>query len=237
MERLDKIIAGQCGLTRSQARSRIWAGAVAVDGVTERAIDRKVDASAQSITLDRQPLCYRKYLYIMMNKPMGCVSASRDREERTVIDLLPQEWKRSGVAPAGRLDKDTEGLLILTDDGDFAHRLISPRKGVYKTYIARLDRPADEAAVKAFADGLVLVDGEKCLPAKLEFTQDPNTVRIRICEGKYHQVKRMCAAVGCHVEALRRVSIGSLKLDESLAPGESRLLTEEEMDKLLSGSR
>lgn len=237
MERLDKLIAGQCGLTRSQARSRIWAGAVAVDGVTERAIDRKVDAAAQSITLDGQPLCYRRYLYIMMNKPAGCVSASRDREEKTVIDLLPPELRRSGIAPAGRLDKDTEGLLILTDDGDFAHRLISPRKGVYKTYVARLDRPATQEAAKAFAEGMVLADGEKCLPALLELTEEPNTVRIRICEGKYHQVKRMCAAVGCHVEALRRTAIGSLELDAALAPGECRLLTDAEAEKLLTGGR
>ena len=224
-------------MTRSQARNKIWQGAVAVDGVVERTIDRKVDPTASEITLDGHPLGFREYLYVMMNKPSGYVSATRDRDEATVLELLPEEYRRRGMAPAGRLDKDTEGLLIITDDGAFAHKLISPNKGVYKTYTARLDKPMERSAIKKFSEGIVLDSGEKCLPAQLCIGDEPCEVTIRICEGKYHQVKRMCAAVGCHVQALRRVAIGALSLDESLEAGQCRLLSTEELEKLLQSEK
>ncbi len=232
MERLDKIISSQTGLSRKLARERIWKGSVYVNGKQEKSTDRKVDPQKDEITLDGKPVCYIEFLYIMMNKPKGYVSATRDRDEKTVLDLLPAELYRGGLFPAGRLDKDTEGLLILTDDGAFGHSMTAPGKEVYKTYIATLDKPADESAIRAFREGITLDDGEKCRPAALKPLEN-NCAEIRICEGKYHQVKRMCAAVGLHVEELRRVCIGALELDETLGSGECRLLTEEERAMLL----
>lgn len=232
MERLDKFVSSQSGLSRKLARERIWKGNVTVNGKTEKTTDRKIDPDKDEICLDGKPVSYIKFLYIMMNKPKGYVSATRDRDEKTVLDLLPEEYRRSGLFPAGRLDKDTEGLLIITDDGAFGHSMTAPGKEVYKTYIATLDAPADKSAAAAFREGITLDDGEKCRPAFLDILEECD-VRVRICEGKYHQVKRMCAAVGRHVEALRRISIGALDLDPSLAPGECRLLTEEEKAKLL----
>lgn len=230
MERLDKLVASQTGITRKQARERIWQGAVTVNGVKEKLIDRKVDEQRDEVCLDGKPLCYRDYLYIMLNKPQDCISASRGRDERTVLDLLPTELRRSGLFPAGRLDKDTEGLIIITDDGDFAHRLTSPTKHVTKVYIARLDEPVAEDAPRAFAEGITLADGDRCRPARLTLSDNGATARVEVCEGKYHQVKRMIASQGGHVAALRRISVGSLVLDESLAPGQCRLMEKEEAE-------
>jgi len=235
MERLDKFISSQSGLSRKLARERIWKGSVTVNGKTEKSTDRKVDPEKDTICLDGKPVSYIEFLYIMMNKPKGYVSATRDRDEQTVLDLLPEKFRRSGLFPAGRLDKDTEGLLIITDDGAFGHSMTAPGKEVYKTYIARLDAPADQSAVEAFHRGIELDGGEKCRPARLEILDDC-LVRVRICEGKYHQVKRMCAAVGRHVEELRRVSIGALQLDPELSAGECRLLTENERELLLKNN-
>jgi len=237
MERLDKYIATQSGMTRKEARTIIWKGAVTVNGQVEKSIDRKVDPEKDIVLLDGHQVRYQEHLYIMMNKPEGYVSATRDRDERTVLELLPEEFRRSGVAPAGRLDKDTTGLLILTDDGAFAHKLTAPGKKVYKTYIASLDAPADKEMAYRFADGVELADGEKCLPAELGLIGDGSEVTIRICQGMYHQVKRMCAACGRKVVALRRIAIGSLELGDSLGLGESRLLSKEECENLLKNTK
>ena len=233
MERLDKYISNQSGMSRKQAREAIWKGNVAVNGAAEKTIDRKIDPDKDEITLDGRPVSYREYLYIMMNKPAGYVSATRDRDERTVLELLPEEFRRSSVAPAGRLDKDTLGLLILTDDGAFAHRLTAPGKQVYKTYVAKLDAPADGDMAARFAQGIELADGDRCLPASLTWEGDGSEVTIKICQGMYHQVKRMCAACGRKVLELRRTAIGQLSLDVTLAPGECRLLSEQEREYLL----
>jgi len=237
MERLDKYISNQSGMSRKQAREAIWKGSVTVNGTKEKTIDRKVDPDKDEITLDGRPVSYREYLYIMMNKPAGYVSATRDREESTVLELLPEEYRRTGVAPAGRLDKDTTGLLILTDDGAFAHQLTAPGKQVYKTYIALLDSPADAAMAARFAEGIELADGDKCLPASIVWDGDGMQVTIRICQGMYHQVKRMCAACGRKVVALHRQAMGALELDENLEPGQSRLLTDEERELLLKNTK
>ncbi len=234
MERLDKYISNQSGMSRKQAREAIWKGHVTVNGTADKAIDRKVDPDKDEITLDGKPVSYREYLYIMMNKPAGYVSATRDRDEKTVLELLPEEYRRSSVAPAGRLDKDTTGLLILTDDGAFAHRLTAPGKHVYKTYIAKLDCPADAAMAARFSEGIELADGDKCLPASLTWDGDGTEVTVKICQGMYHQVKRMCAACGRHVTELRRTAIGQLTLDVTLEPGECRLLTTQECADLLT---
>lgn len=232
MERLDKYLASQSGLTRSQAREKIWSGAVSVNGKICKENDKKIDPEKDDILLEGSKVSYFEYLYIMMNKPSGYVSATRDRDEKTVVELLPEEYRRRGIAPAGRLDKDTEGLLILTDDGAFAHKLTAPGKNVYKRYIATLDIPADEEDAKAFAEGITIDGGEVCRSARMKVLPE-NNAQLDICEGKYHQVKRMFAARGKNVIALRRIKIGTLDLDKNLAKGECRLLTEDDLKKLL----
>ena len=163
----------------------------------------------------------------MVYKPAGVVSATEDRTERTVLDILPPELRRGGLFPAGRLDKDTTGLLILTDDGDYAHRMLSPKKHVVKRYIAALDREPDESIVARFAEGITLGDGTVCKSGKAELLGG-NRVAVEISEGKYHQVKWMFAALGYHVEALERVRIGALELDKHLSPGGVREMSAEE---------
>lgn len=233
MERLDKIIASQGVGTRSEVRKMIWSGKVTVDGVIERRIDVKLDPSAHNITVSGNCLFYRKHLYIMMNKPSGVVSASNDSHVQTVIDILPLEFKRNGLFPVGRLDKDTEGLLIITDDGDFAHCITSPGKKVYKTYHAYLDGVIDDEGIDKLRSGVVIDGGEQCLPAQVaELDRNDFIYEIKICEGKYHQVKRMAQAVGRKVLRLERVAVGGLALDSALERGESRELSREEMDIL-----
>lgn len=177
----------------------------------------------------------RRYLYIMLNKPSGVLSAAKDPDCPTVVDLLPPELSRRGLFPAGRLDKDTTGLLIITDDGDFAHRLISPSHHVYKTYEATLESGISEEQLDTLRHGAVLGDGTECLPARLrKISDEPPTVRVQIREGKYHQVKRMFASVENSVVALRRTAIGALKLDSTLGEGEARLLTDDERKMIFS---
>ncbi len=228
-ERLDKILASQGAFSRSEARQLVRGGRVRVNGVPAKAADEKADPQSDQITVDGEPFIYRKYVYIMLNKPQGVVSASESPGDVTVIDLIPPVLKRPGLFPAGRLDKDTTGFVLVTDDGAFAHEILSPKKHVEKTYVAQLARriPAEEQ--KRFEQGVTLADGYECLPAAIrELNDDGTLVEIRLREGKYHQIKRMAAACGSHVTALHRVAMGALTLDESLAPGECRLLTEKE---------
>lgn len=175
----------------------------------------------------------------MMNKPPGVLSAARDVKQKTVLDLLPPELSRRGLFPAGRLDKDTQGLLILTDDGDFAHRMLAPKNHVYKLYEAVVDKPLREEDCRAFERGIVLEDGEVCLPAELWLKQDgpQPLVCVRICEGKFHQVKRMLKAVDKQVLLLRRVQIGECRLDEGLSPGQARIMTHEECQAVIKGQK
>ena len=227
-ERLDKLISSQTNLSRKDAAKAIRDKRVTVNGALCRATDAKVDPDADRIALDGSPVTYRRYVYYMMNKPEGVVSATEDQTERTVLDLLPSELRRDGVFPAGRLDKDTTGLLILTDDGDFAHRMLSPKKHVDKTYIATLDRVPDKSVSEAFASGIALADGTVCKPGAAVISDDCR-VEVTIHEGKYHQVKRMFAALGYRVTALERIRIGALDLDPSLAKGGVRPLSKEEI--------
>lgn len=234
-ERLDKVIASQSTLSRKDAVKAIREKRVTVNGALCREGDRKIDTQVDRVTLDGTPLNYRKNVYYLLNKPAGVVSATEDREERTVIDLVPPEMRREGLFPAGRLDKDTTGLLILTDDGDFAHRMLSPKKHVDKTYVATLDREPEESVSAAFEKGITLGDGTVCRPGQAE-PLDGTRVQVVIREGKYHQVKRMFAALGYHVQALERVRIGSLELDPTLAPGELREMTAQEAARVFDPS-
>lgn len=234
MDRIDKVIASQSLLSRKEVHRLIWTGKVFADGKQVNKIDLKIDPEKTQLTVDGRELKYKKYVYIMLNKPKGCVSASTDSEQKTVIDLIPDELRRVGLAPVGRLDKDTTGLLIITDDGDFSHRVTSPRKKIFKKYIAMLDVSPSEEELDVLRNGVVIDGGEECLPCRANLVNDEDHVmEISICEGKYHQVKRMAAAIGKKVLALKRVSIDSLRLDEALEEGECRELTQEEIDIFL----
>lgn len=231
MMRLDKLISASGRWSRSEVKALVRAGRVTVDGFPAAAADEKYDEAA-AICVDGQRLNCARYRYLMLYKPAGVLSATEDAAQETVLDLLPKELQKLGLAPVGRLDKDTTGLLLLTNDGAFSHRIISPRHHIPKVYRAVVDGVLDAADVGAFRDGIVLADGTRCLPAELKI--DSFSVGIvTVYEGKYHQIKRMFAARGKPVTALHRRSIGGLALDGGLAPGEWRELTEAELDLLL----
>ena len=224
LDRLDKTVAKQMNISRSGARQLIRSGAVEVNGKKIFAADEQIDINSDELKISGKIVTVRRYLYIMLNKPSGVLSAAKDPDCPTVVDLLPPELSRRGLFPAGRLDKDTTGLLIITDDGDFAHRLISPSHHVYKTYEATLESDISEEQLDTLRQGAVLGDGTECLPARLrKISDEPPTVRVQIREGKYHQVKRMFASVENSVVALHRTAIGALKLDSTLGEGEARL--------------
>ena len=216
--RLDKFISSQLNISRKDARAAILRGRAAVDGATVRTADFKIDENADSVTFDGQALSYKKHIYIIMNKPRGVLSASDDKRQPTVIDIIPEKLRRNGLFPVGRLDKDTTGLLIITDDGDFAHRVLSPKKEIFKTYIAVLDGEITPDMPEKFLNGIVLADGTKCRKAFLRHV-DKNTAEIKICEGKFHQIKRMFGTVGLGVNALERTAVGNFHLPEDLPQG------------------
>lgn len=226
MERLDKFLC-DCGVgTRSQVKAILKAGRVTVDGKPEKDGSRKLDPTAAVVCLDGEVLGACGRLVVMLNKPAGFVTATEDAQQQTVMELLPPEYKNRDLKPIGRLDKQTEGLLLFTNDGDLLHRLISPKKEVPKVYYARHEGTAAAEDVEAFAQGLTLKDGTVCLPAVLEPLGAGESL-ITVCEGKYHQVRRMMASRGMHVEYLERRAEGKLTLGE-LPRGKVRLLTEEE---------
>ena len=230
MERLDKFLCDSGVGTRSQVKLILKAGRVTVDGAVERDNSRKVDPQKQNICLDGERLGGWQRLVVMLNKPAGFVTASEDPVDRTVMELLPQELKNKDLKPIGRLDKQTEGLLLFTNDGDLLHKLISPKNEIPKVYYARHEGQAGEEDVAVFASGLTLRDGTECLPAKLE-PLGPGESKITVCEGKYHQVRRMMAARGMPVEYLERREEGFLTLGD-LPRGQIRLLTEVEIGNL-----
>ena len=233
LKRLDKALSDLGVATRSELRGIIRSGRVTVDGAAVTEPERRIDPERSILRLDGRQLQYRAYRYFMMDKPAGVLSVTEDRRQKTVLDMLPPELRRLDLFPVGRLDKDTSGLLILTNDGDFAHRVISPKSGVEKRYLAQVDGRVDAGDVRAFAAGLVLADGTQCLPAVLEPLGEGQCL-VTVMEGKYHQVKRMLAAVGKPVLALRRLSVGGLELEESLGPGGFRELDEGDLCKVLS---
>lgn len=231
MERLDKIISATGKKSRREVREMVRQGRVLVDGKPSPAADMKVDPQTAVILLDGEPLGYEKFTYVMLHKPAGVLTATEDRRQETVLDLLPPELRRRALSPVGRLDKDTEGLLLLTNDGQLAHRLLSPKSHVDKVYYARVDGALEPGDIAAFAAGMTLGDGLECLPAGLEILS-PAEALVTLREGKFHQVKRMLAARGKPVLYLKRLSMGRLRLDPALAPGAWRMLTEEERSAL-----
>lgn len=233
--RLDKLLSMLGEGTRSEARSAVRAGQVTVDGLVAKDAGMQVDALASRVCVGGRALVYKRVRHVMLNKPQGVLTAARDPRQKTVMDLLPPLYRAMDCMPAGRLDKDTEGLLVITSDGQLAHRIISPRHEVGKVYLARVDGPLNGGDVEAFAEGLHIEDADGAFEAKpavleiLSSGQEQSEARVRVTEGKYHQVKRMFAARGVHVTFLKRLRIGGLALDEALMPGQWREMTDAEI--------
>lgn len=230
MERLDKILANTGRWSRKEAAELIRAGRVTVDGAAALRREDKYPENAL-FRVDGESVSGESMVYLMLNKPAGLVSATDDPREKTVLSLLPGHLQRVGLFPAGRLDKDTVGLLLLTNDGELAHALLSPARHVDKTYLVWVDGVLDEADEAAFREGMELRSGLHCLPAALE-RRGPSEAVVTLREGKYHQIKRMCAARGKPVVFLKRLTFGPLKLDEGLESGQWRPLTEDEIAAL-----
>ncbi|MGT2756870.1 pseudouridine synthase [Streptococcus ovuberis] len=229
--RLDKFIVAVGAGSRSQAKTMVKAKRLTVNGQVAKKSDLAVNEQEDQICLDGEVLVYSEFDYLMLNKPAGVISATEDPQERTVLDLLPARYHR--VAPVGRLDKDTVGLLLLTNDGHLNHNLLSPKKHVDKCYEVTLAAPCQPDYKEKMQAGVVLEDGYVCLPARIDWQDDiPHIAYLTIQEGKFHQVKRMFAALGNQVTHLKRIRMGSLVLDEHLAAGEFRQLTEEEVRQL-----
>lgn len=230
MERIDKIIASQGKYTRSEVRKLASQGKITVDGTVIKKSDIKVDTSSVKIIINGEELNFKEHLYLILNKPKGYVSATEDRDCQTVLELVPDELFRSSLFPAGRLDKDTTGLMIITDDGDLAHNILAPKKHIRKIYEVTLDVPVTEDMIQKFKDGIELNDGE-CKSALLEITGE-NTCKVTITEGRYHQIKRMFGCCKAKVIELNRICMGNLFLPTDLGLGECRELTEEELELL-----
>ena len=231
MERLDKVLAGTGRWSRREVKLLVRQGLVRLNGAAAGSAEEKCDPETAVITVNGETVVLRRFTYVLLHKPGGVLTATEDRRQETVMELLPQELRRVGLAPVGRLDKDTEGLLLLTNDGELTHRLLSPKYHVDKRYFARVDGHLTAAHAEAFAKGMTLGDGLKCLPARLEILPDNGCI-VTVREGKFHQVKRMLAACGAPVVYLKRLSMGPLALGDELRRGEHRMLRDEEVAAL-----
>lgn len=231
MERLDKVLSGTGRWSRREVKELVRRGRVLLDGAPAASPEQKIDPETADIRVDGEAVRCRRFTYVLLHKPAGVLSAVEDSRQRTVLDLLPQELKKQGLSPVGRLDKDTEGLLLLTNDGELTHKLLSPKYHVDKVYYARVDGCLEETDIEAFAAGMTLGDGLECLPAGLEILSDSEAL-VTLHEGKFHQVKRMLAARGKPVLYLKRLRMGPLYLDENLPCGAYRPLHEEEIKSL-----
>lgn len=233
MMRLDKYLADMGIGTRSEVKKLIRQGKVTIDGRKAEVPEEKIDGKEQNVCVDGTPVVYETFEYYMLNKPAGVISATCDKEQKTVLDLI-ESRKRKDLFPVGRLDKDTEGLLLITNDGNLSHRLLSPKKHVDKLYYAKVEGVVTEEDVTRFANGLDIGEGEYTKPAKLKvlLSDEISEIELTIQEGKFHQVKRMFEAVGKRVIYLKRLSMGNLRLDKTLALGEYRPLSKKELEDL-----
>ncbi|WP_010248193.1 pseudouridine synthase [Acetivibrio cellulolyticus] len=238
-QRVDRILSNFGFGTRREIKQLVKNGEVKVDGEVIKDSGMHVDPKTSKIEISGQVLNYRQFIYVMMNKPAGVISATFDNRHETVVDILPEEYKCFDPFPVGRLDIDTEGLLLMTNDGQLAHELLSPRKHVPKKYFAYIEGEVSAGDVKMFEEGILLDDGYKTLPAELHILEqgESSSVEVIIFEGKFHQVKRMFEAVGKKVKYLKRITMGNLVLDEALATGECRELTENELTGLINAVR
>ncbi|MBU5627927.1 rRNA pseudouridine synthase [Oscillibacter sp. MSJ-2] len=230
--RLDKIVSATGLYSRREVKALVRQGRILADGRVVRSADEKFDPEGTELLLDGRRVDYQEYTYLMMNKPAGVLSATEDDKGRTVLSLLPPELQKRNLFPVGRLDKDTEGLLLLTNDGPLAHELLAPRHHVDKVYFAQVDEEIEEADCRAFAEGMTLGDGLRCMPAQLRIGGAPDTCYVTLQEGKFHQVKRMLASRGKPVKYLKRLQMGNLTLDSALPPGAFRFLSSEELESL-----
>ena len=233
MIRLDKFLADMGYGTRSEVKKEITKGNVKINGLSVRKPETKIDTEKDEVMYREQPAAYEKYEYYMQNKPAGVISATTDKKEKTVLDLIGEK-QRKDLFPVGRLDKDTEGLLLITNDGELAHRLLSPKKHVDKVYYVRVQGELAEEDIRRLAEGIDIGEEKLTLPARLVIRKSGqfSEAEITIQEGKFHQVKRMFHALGKEVVYLKRLSMGTLVLDGNLKPGEYRKLTKEERDGL-----
>lgn len=231
--RLDKYLADMGVGSRRDVKSILKAGRVKVNSVTMTEAEAKIDTESDNVELDGKRIGYEEYRYYMLNKPAGVISATKDKLSDTVIEILKGENTKD-LFPVGRLDKDSEGLLIISNDGKFAHNVLSPAKHVDKTYFVRLDKKPNEEEISRIENGIDIGDDKPCLPANVEVISDDEAY-ITISEGRFHQVKRMFQAVGINVTYLKRISMGALKLDENLAPGEYKKLSKEEINEVFGG--
>ena len=230
--RLDKYLVATGCCTRSVAKKQVRAGAVTINGTVPKSSDADVDPDMDTVTYCGERVVYRKYIYIMLNKPQGYVSATEDAREKTVLDLIPDEVRSRGMFPCGRLDKNTLGLMLLTDNGDLAHRLLSPKHHVQKTYKFTSKIPVTQEQADKLSDGVALEDGYVTKPAIIELIGDGDQGYITLVEGKYHQIKRMLEAIDNKIVYLERITFGPLRLDSSLERGQWRYLSDEEIKML-----
>lgn len=235
MMRIDKFISSQrTDLSRSDVKKLIRSRKVTLDGEIVRSPELKVNSECARVAVDGEEIRYKEHIYLMLNKPQGYVCSTRGGPSPTVLELVPPQFRRGGLFPAGRLDKDTEGFVLITDDGELAHNMLAPSRHVPKTYFVRLEKPYDKLYEKIFAAGAVIDGGEKCLPAECYADEsDPYACRIILHEGKFHQVKRMFGSVGNKVVFLRRIRIGRLDMDENLSIGECLEIMHKDVEKLL----
>ena len=236
MKRLDKFLVEMSVASRSTIKDMAKKGRITVNGEVVKASDVKIDENIDVVSVDGQVIAFSDMEYFMLNKPAGVITATLDKNAKTVLDLI-DERTRNDLFPVGRLDKDTEGLLLITNVGDLAHRLLAPKKHVDKVYYADIDGIVTDEHIRRFAEGLTLLDGTPVMPGELtvletDMAKNTSKIQLTIHEGKFHQVKRMFEAVGCSVTYLKRLSMGPLGLDAALAPGEYRRLTDEEINML-----
>ncbi|KNY26624.1 pseudouridine synthase [Pseudobacteroides cellulosolvens] len=233
-QRLDKIVSNFGYGTRKEIKAMVKNGLIKVDGQVARDSGIHVDPNSSVIEINGEVLNYKEFIYLMLNKPQGVISATFDQRHKTVVELMPEEVLHYDLFPVGRLDIDTEGLLIMTNDGELAHEVLSPKKHVKKKYYALIDGNVTESDKDEFSKGITLDDGYKTMPALLHIIRSGSIseIELSIVEGKFHQVKRMFEALGKEVKFLKRIEMGGILLDESLKPGECRELTDEELTVL-----
>jgi 16S rRNA pseudouridine516 synthase len=237
ISRLDKYVSNNTEYTRSQIKDLVKRGRVSIDGVAGKKSDVKVDTERSKVLVCGELVSEFGLRYYMMNKPKGVVCSTDDKDSKTVIDLLPEELQSKNLFPVGRLDKDSEGFVLLTNDGEFSHRILSSKSHVAKYYIVKLARPFETEYVETFKGGIVLSNGEVCLPARvLVWKESPYYAVVELFEGKYHQVKRMFASVGNHVESLYRFQIGNLALNQNIPKGGVLEILHKDLDEILKNT-
>ncbi|NLZ45619.1 MAG: rRNA pseudouridine synthase [Clostridiales bacterium] len=233
--RLDRFISSQVGnLSRKDVKELCKKNLITVNGIPAKRSDDKVNPKLDIISVKGNEISYNKYIYIMLNKPQGYVCSTRDGLSPTVLSLLPKELQRKGLFPAGRLDKDTEGFVLITDDGELSHKMLSPKNHVPKKYYVELEKPIGNDYIKIFSSGMEIDNGDICKPSELiPISNNPNSCYVILHQGMYHQVKRMFETLGNKVVFLKRISIGGLSLDENLALGEWLVLLHKDVERIL----